>query len=88
MNRHFEDSFYHLKRAGVQAKLGVKLTVRPMADRISDVLGREQEPEPTRVERVRDRLSMTVDRVKELAKSTYRRRGRSIETGGNDGSLQ
>lgn len=56
MNNHFEDSLYYAKRAGEHAKLGLVETTGPYATRLRERVGRESEPEPepTRLEAVRE----------------------------------
>ncbi|WP_436344230.1 DUF7553 family protein [Natronorubrum sp. FCH18a] len=56
MNKHFDDSRYYLSRAGEHAKLGLSEAVEPYAVRLRELVGRESEPEPepTRLEAVRD----------------------------------
>ncbi|QSW99256.1 DUF7553 family protein [Haloterrigena alkaliphila] len=58
MNKHFHDSRYYLARAADHAKLGLTETLEPAVSRVRG-LGRddEPEPEPTRLESVRGRLS-------------------------------
>jgi len=53
MNKHFEDTRYYLKRAGETAKRGVSEELEPVRERFEDLTGGEEEPEPTRVEKVR-----------------------------------
>ncbi len=50
MSKHFEDAAYYLKRAGKHATLGVKEKVEPLEDRVRELIGKEKEPEPSRVE--------------------------------------
>jgi len=56
MNRHFEDTRYYLKRAAETAKRGVIEELEPLRERFRGVTGREEEPEPGRVEKLRDDL--------------------------------
>ena len=53
MNKHFEDARYYLKRATETATEGVKTELEPVEERFREMTGREKEPEPSRVERVR-----------------------------------
>ena len=59
MNKHFEDSLYYLTRAAAHAKLGVTETLDPYATRLRAAVGREEdtEPEPNRLEAVREELA-------------------------------
>ena len=56
MNKHFEDTRYYLKRAGETAKRGVAEELEPLQERVSKLVGEEEEPEPTRTERVQAEL--------------------------------
>ena len=53
MNKHFEDTRYYLKRATETATRGVKEELEPVEERFREMTGREKEPEPGRVERIR-----------------------------------
>ena len=53
MNKHFEDTRYYLKRATETATQGVKEELEPIEERFREMTGREKEPEPGRVERIR-----------------------------------
>lgn len=52
MNKHFEDARYYLKRAVEHAKLGVRETVESVERSVRVRTGREENPEPGRVETV------------------------------------
>ena len=58
MNKHFDDSRYYLARAAEHAKLGLSETLEPALTRVRELVGRDQEPEPepTRLEAVREEL--------------------------------
>lgn len=56
MNRHFEDTLYYLKRAGETAKKGLRQELEPAESRVRALIGREREPEPSRLEKVRAEL--------------------------------
>lgn len=53
MNKHFEDTQYYLKRAGGTAKRGVAEELEPIRERVQSLTGKEEEPEPSRLESVR-----------------------------------
>jgi hypothetical protein len=53
MNRHFEDARYYLKRAGETAKKGVATELEPVEERFRELTGREEEPEPSRLDSVK-----------------------------------
>jgi hypothetical protein len=53
MNKHFEDARYYLKRAGETASKGLKEELEPVEARFRELTGREEEPEPNRLEAVK-----------------------------------
>jgi len=53
MNRHFEDARYYLKRAGETATKGVKTELEPVRERFDELTGREEEPNPGRLEGIK-----------------------------------
>ncbi|WP_324756904.1 DUF7553 family protein [Haloarcula sp. GH36] len=53
MNKHFEDARYYLKRAGETATKGVKEELEPVEERFRELTGKEEEPEPNRLETVK-----------------------------------
>ena len=53
MNKHFEDTRYYLKRATETATRGVREELEPIEERFREMTGREKEPDPGRVERIR-----------------------------------
>ncbi|WP_336337217.1 DUF7553 family protein [Haloarcula brevis] len=56
MNKHFEDARYYLKRAGETATRGVKEELEPVEERFRELTGKEEEPEPSRLEAVKSDL--------------------------------
>ena len=56
MNKHFEDTRYYLKRATETATRGVREELAPIEERFREMTGREQEPEPSRLEEIRAEL--------------------------------
>ncbi|PGF18424.1 hypothetical protein CP556_18470 [Natrinema sp. CBA1119] len=54
MNKHFHDSLYYLRRAAEHARLGVMEQMDGVTDRVRSLLGRERDPEPGRIDRVRE----------------------------------
>lgn len=56
MNKHYEDTMYYLKRAGDHAKLGVAETLEPVEAKARELTGREAEPEPGRLETLREQV--------------------------------
>ena len=53
MNRHFEDARYYLKRAGKTATKGVKTELEPVRERFDELTGREEEPDPSRLDEIK-----------------------------------
>ena len=68
MNKHFEDTRYYLKRAGETAKKGIEEELEPVRDRVDELVGDEEEPEPSRIEAVREDLSEIQERAEGEAK--------------------
>jgi len=68
MNRHFEDTKYYVKRAGKTAKQGVSEELGPIQERLQAFTSGEEEPEPTRVEQVREDLATLGERAEGEAK--------------------
>jgi len=56
MNKHFEDAKYYLGRAAETAKDGVKDELEPVRERFNEAVGREDEPEPSRLEKVQQEI--------------------------------
>ncbi|GAA0525703.1 hypothetical protein SAMN04488066_102198 [Halorubrum aquaticum] len=54
MSKHFEDAKYYLGRAAEHAKAGVKEELEPLQERVSKLVGDEpeEEPEPSRLEKL------------------------------------
>jgi hypothetical protein len=82
MNRHFEDERYYLKRAAETARAGVAAELAPVGQRLRRRFGREEEPEPSRLERLRaDGRTVVADAEHEAksavagVRSRLRRRG-------------
>jgi len=69
MNKHFEDARYYLKRAGEHTTEGLKEELEPIEERVRTLTGREAEPEPTRLERVREELQDLERRAEGEAKA-------------------
>lgn len=68
MNKHFEDTKYYLKRAGKTAKQGIAEEIEPIQERVQDIIGEDEEPEPGRVEKLREDLSELQERAEGEAK--------------------
>ncbi|XVH31969.1 DUF7553 family protein [Haloferacaceae archaeon DSL9] len=52
MNKHFQDAGYYLRRASKHARDGLREELEPLEQRLREYTGREQEPEPSRIERL------------------------------------
>lgn len=63
MNKHFEDARYYLGRAAETAKQGIVEEVEGIEARVRELTGREEEPEPGRVERLQQDLVELEERV-------------------------
>jgi len=68
MNKHFEDTKYYLKRAADTAKKGVGEEIEPLQERIQELTGDEEEPEPSRVDKLREDLTELHGRAEGEAK--------------------
>lgn len=56
MNKYFKDTRYYLKRAVQTAKRGVKEELEPIETRFREMTGNETDPEPSRIDQLRDEL--------------------------------
>jgi molecular chaperone GrpE (heat shock protein) len=56
MNKHFEDARYYLSRATEHAKEGILEELEPVENRFRELSGREEEPEPSRLEKIQAEL--------------------------------
>ena len=68
MNKHFEDTRYYLKRAGETAKRGIAEELEPVQERVQELVGEEEEPEPDRIEQLRVDLAEIGERAEGEAK--------------------
>ena len=68
MNKHFEDTRYYVKRAGETAKRGIAEELEPIEERVQKLTGKEEEPEPGRLEDVRADLKELQGRAEGEAK--------------------
>ena len=57
MNRHFRDARYHAKRATEELYKGIDMELEPARRKVAEYRGEEPEPEPSRVEKVRTKVS-------------------------------
>ncbi|MFC7071195.1 DUF7553 family protein [Halobaculum lipolyticum] len=68
MSKHFEDARYYLGRAADHAKEGVKEELEPVEARFRELVGREKEPEPSRLDRLEADLKELSERAEGEAK--------------------
>jgi len=68
MNKHFEDTRYYLKRAGETAKRGVTEELEPIRERFQGMTGGEDEPEPSRLDEIKDDLKGVQEKAEGEAK--------------------
>jgi hypothetical protein len=80
MNKHFEDARYYLKRAGETAKKGVQDELAPIEERFRELTGREEEPEPGRLDSIREDLKELQDRAEGEAKEAIEDARERIES--------
>jgi hypothetical protein len=86
MNKHFEDAMYYIGRAGEHAKEGVMEELGPLESRFKELTGEEEEPEPSRLDKLQNDLQELEARAEGEAKTAISdarerlRRYRSEET--------
>ena len=68
MNKHFEDTQYYLKRAGSEAKRGIKEELEPVQERVERLAGNEDEPEEGRLDSIKADLKEIQGRAEGEAK--------------------
>ncbi|ELZ35054.1 hypothetical protein C474_00240 [Halogeometricum pallidum JCM 14848] len=79
MNRHFEDAWYYLRRAGGHLAVGLREEAAPLERRVRKAVGRERavEPAPTGRQRLETELRNVPRRAERGGKKAVRRaRGR------------
>lgn len=69
MNKHFEDTQYYLTRAGKHAKQGLAEELEPVETKFRELVGREKEPEPSRLEEILNELRELEQRAEGEAKA-------------------
>ena len=80
MNKHFEDTRYYIKRAGETAKRGVAEELEPIEKRVKKLTGKEEEPEPSRLDEVRDDLKELQGRAEGEAKEAIKNAREKLQT--------
>jgi hypothetical protein len=73
MNKHFEDARYYLGRATEHAKEGLLEELEPVEDRFRELVGKEKEPEPGRLERIQSDLKEVESRAEGESKKAIRK---------------
>jgi len=68
MNKHFEDTQYYLKRAGSEAKRGIKEELEPVQERVERLAGKDEEPEEGRLDNIKADLKEIQGRAEGEAK--------------------
>ena len=86
MSKHFEDARYYLGRAAEHAKAGVKEELAPVEQRVKDLVGiEEEEPEPSRLDRLQTDLKQLEERAEgEAREAVASARERVAEYRGHD----
>jgi chaperonin cofactor prefoldin len=80
MNKHFEDTRYYVKRAGETAKKGISEELEPVEQRVKKLAGKEEEPEPGRLEELRADLKELQGRAEGEAKEAIGKAREKMET--------
>lgn len=80
MNKHFEDTIYYLKRAGETAKRGLSEELEPIQERVQELTNNgDEEPEPGRVEKIREDLKELGERTEGEAKEAIENAREKLE---------
>ena len=80
MNKHFEDAQYYLKRATETAAKGVREELEPIETRFREMAGAEEEPEPSRLEAIRDDLEALQERAEGEAREAIAQARERLQT--------
>jgi hypothetical protein len=90
MSKHFEDARYYLGRAAKHAKAGVKEELEPVEKRVKALVGaEEEEPEPSRLDRIQADLKQLEERAEgEAREAIASARARMKEYRGHDAAEQ
>ncbi|TKX68381.1 hypothetical protein [Halorubrum sp. SP9] len=91
MSKHFEDARYYLGRAAEHAKAGVVEELEPVEARVKEIVGRdeEEEPEPSRLDRLQADLKELEDRAEgEAREAVVSARKRVAEYRGKDAAAE
>lgn len=63
MSKHFEDARYYLGRAVDHAKEGVKEELEPVEAKVKELVGKEDEPELSRIESIKADLKVLEEKA-------------------------
>jgi molecular chaperone GrpE (heat shock protein) len=90
MSKHFEDARYYLGRAAEHAKAGVKEELEPVEARVKALRGgTEEEPEPSRLDRIQADLKQLEERAEgEAREAIASARARLKEYRGHDAAAE
>ncbi|RDI72653.1 DUF7553 family protein [Halopelagius longus] len=77
MNKHFEDAWYYLRRAGEHLSVGIREEAEPVERRVRKMLGREEEVPPSGRERLQAELRRRAPRRVEVGGKKAMRRAQS-----------
>ncbi|RBI63989.1 hypothetical protein DMJ13_05660 [halophilic archaeon] len=80
MNKHFEDAWYYMRRAGTHLGAGLREELAPVERRVRAWTGRDVEPEPSRSERVRENVREVERKAQRRAKGAVRDARERIES--------
>lgn len=81
MNKHFEDAQYYLGRAAEHAKAGMQEELAPLEERVRTLAGKEteDEPEPTRLEKIQTELRDIEQRAEGESKKAVKKAREQLE---------
>ena len=80
MNKHFEDARYYLTRAGKKAKQGVAEELEPVEEKFTELTGADAEPEPGRLDAIREELGEIEERAEGEAKEAVEKARKRIRS--------
>lgn len=79
VNKHFEDARYYMKRAGETAKAGVSEEVGKVEERFRELTGRDEDPEPGRLDEIKADLQELQERAEGEAREAIEEARERIE---------
>ncbi|WP_458187603.1 DUF7553 family protein [Haladaptatus sp. NG-WS-4] len=72
MNKHFEDAWYYLRRAGTHLERGIREELEPFELKIREATGREKTREPSRSGTVRSNIQDVEKKAKRRSRDAVR----------------